>query len=225
MKQLIIAIDGPAASGKSTTARLLAQHLGYIYIDTGAMYRAVTLVILRKRIAIDDQATITKIAQKLDIQLKMRKKKLQTFLDDEDVSEAIRTPEIDEVISLISSYKQLREIMVEKQRQIAQAGGIVMDGRDIGTVVLPNAQIKIFMNADLDSRAKRRYEELHEKGIVSSLKQIKNEIEQRDHLDSTRETSPLMPATDAHIIDTTNLTIDEQVNAVLDIIRGYNPYY
>ena len=225
MKRLIIAIDGPAASGKSTTARLLAQHLGYIYIDTGAMYRAVTLAILRKRTAIDDQATITKIAQKLDIQLKMRKKKLQTFLNDEDVSDAIRTPEIDEVISLISSYKQLREIMVEKQRQIAQAGGIVMDGRDIGTVVLPNAQIKIFMNADLDSRAKRRYEELHEKGIVSSLKQIKNEIEQRDHLDSTRETSPLMPATDAHIIDTTNLTIDEQVNAVLDIIRRYNPDY
>jgi cytidylate kinase len=224
-KKLVIAIDGPAASGKSTTARLVAQHLGYIYIDTGAMYRAVTLAILRKEISLDDQAAITAIAKNVQIELKMDQKKLKTFLDGEDVSEAIRKPEIDEVISLISSYKSLRDIMVDKQRRIAESGGIVMDGRDIGTVVLPDAHIKIFMKANLASRARRRYDELHEKGIVSSLNRIRDEIEQRDHYDSTRENSPLKSATDAHILDTTNLTIDEQVRAVLDIFNGYKPDY
>ena len=221
-RNLVIAIDGPAASGKSTTARLLAQHLGYMYIDTGAMYRAVTLAILRRHINLGDQEAVIRIVLEINIQLKMKENGLRTFLNDEDVSEAIRAPEIDEVISIISSNIRLREIMVEKQRKIAQAGGIIMDGRDIGTVVLPNAHIKIFMQADLDSRAKRRYEELCEKGIKTPLTKIKNEIELRDHLDSTRETSPLIPATDAHIIDTTHLSIDEQVHAVLNIIHDYN---
>lgn len=225
-RNLKIAIDGPAASGKSTTAKMLANRLGYLYIDTGAMYRAVTLAFLRSKIALDDVAAIVDLIDGIEIELKQKKNCIHTYLNKEDVSEEIRLPKITAVISQLSAYAQIREIMVKKQRILAQKGGIVMDGRDIGTVVLPDADVKIFMHADIGKRAKRRYNELKDRGINVDYNEIKAEIIRRDTIDSSRNISPLKPAYDAHIIDTSELSIEQQVSQVIDIIKrieqGFN---
>jgi cytidylate kinase len=217
-KKLIIAIDGPAASGKSTTARLVAQELGYLYIDTGAMYRALTLEVLNRNISIEDEEDVVRIAREIDICLSVDNNKIRTLLNGQDVSEEIRLPRVTNVISFVSAYREVREIMKQKQRDLANDGGVVMDGRDIGTVVLPNAQVKVFMNASVEKRTDRRVKELQEKGVSVDRGTIRSEIVQRDELDSNREFAPLKPATDAHIINTSELSIDQQVRVVLDLI-------
>jgi len=214
-----IAIDGPAASGKSTTAWRVAQLLGYTYIDSGAMYRALTYCVILEKIDTNDEDRITALARKLDIQINNRDGNLRILVNDRDISEEIRLPQVDEIISKISAYREVRAILVEKQRRIAATGGIVMDGRDIGTVVLPDAEIKIFMQADLKTRARRRYEELIARGLKLDLHDIEKDIRRRDRLDSSRSIGPLKAAADAHIIDTSQLSIAQQVEQVLEIVR------
>ena len=221
-RKLKIAIDGPAASGKSTTAKLLAKRLGYLYIDTGAMYRALTLAVLRNAIKINDVSSIVELVDKIRIDIKQSRDGLHIYLNDEDVSEEIRLPKITEVISQISAYSEVRERMVKKQRLLAQRGGIIMDGRDIGTVVLEDADVKIFMKANIEQRSQRRFKELDKKGINVDLEEIKSEIERRDDLDSSRRVSPLRPAHNAYIIDTSKLSITQQVERIIDIINTIN---
>jgi cytidylate kinase len=216
---LIIAIDGPAASGKSTTAKRVADVLNYLYIDSGAMYRALTLEVIKRQVSEKDETEVVNIARDALIQLLPDKEGPRTLLNHKDVSDEIRLPEVTRIISVISAYKEVREIMTNKQRALAKNGGVVMDGRDIGTVVLPDADIKIYMDAGLDNRTDRRLKELKKKNISVQRDRIKEEIIQRDFIDSTRDVAPLKPADDAIIIDTSNLTIDEQIQKVIDIVR------
>lgn len=213
-KKIRIAIDGPAASGKSTTARLLSKKLGYLYIDTGAMYRAATLAVLRAEIDVHNEQAVERCVRNIKITLRIINGEQRTYLNDQDVSDLIRTPEINNVISIISSYPKVRQILIEQQRALAKDGGIVMDGRDIGTVVLPDAELKVFLVASLEERTHRRQKELEKQGIHLSLAEIKEEIARRDKLDSERDMSPLRKASDAHELDTTSLTIDQQVEII-----------
>jgi cytidylate kinase len=219
--KLRIAIDGPAASGKSTTAKLVAKKLSYLYIDTGAMYRAVTLAALQKRVNLDDGTSLTRLAEKCEILLKEDNDRIVTLLNNQDVSEQIRSPEVTRAISTVSAHKDLRALMVKKQQQLAAGGGVVMDGRDIGTHVLPDAEIKVFMVAGIKERAKRRYHELQAKGVKTSLDEITADIERRDRMDATRATAPLTAAKDAIHIDTSMLTIAQQVDKVLQLVSDY----
>lgn len=214
--KISIAIDGPAASGKSTTARLLAKKLGYIYIDTGAMYRAATLAVLRSGVDMAEEKAVESCVKKNRIQIRLEKGEQITLLNDENVNQFIRSPEINEVISQLSSYEAVRREMVTQQRQLAQAGGVVMDGRDIGTVVLPQAELKVFMIASIEARAQRRMQELQNNGLKVSFEQIVKEIENRDHLDSSRDHSPLKKAADARELDTSDLDIAQQVDIIYD---------
>ncbi len=213
-KKIKIAIDGPAASGKSTTARLLAKKLGYLYIDTGAMYRAATLAVLRAGINVNDKEAVAHCVKNSTIGLRIERGEQKTMLNGEDVSALIRTPEINRVISIVSSYPEVRKILIDQQRALARDGGVVMDGRDIGTVVLPDAELKVFLVASLDERARRRQLELEKQGIHLSLNEIKDEIARRDKLDSERTMSPLRKAEDARELDTTRLTIEQQVEII-----------
>lgn len=215
MRKIIIAIDGPAGSGKSTTARLVAQRLGYTYIDTGAMYRALTLKVIQSGIDPNDENEIAKLAENTRIELFYRNGDLKVLLDGEDVTEKIRSPQVTSLVSLVSAHPKVRETMVKKQRELGKNGGVVMDGRDIGTVVFPEADLKIFMKADVKERARRRQKEMESQGFYVELDELIKEIEERDKFDSTREVAPLKKAKDAIEIDTTNLTIEEQVEIVL----------
>ena len=219
---LVIAIDGPAASGKSTTARRVAERLGYTYIDTGAMYRAVTLAALRRGLDPSDEAAVSALANALQIAFVRNPGtgNLQTLLDSEDVSQEIRTPQVTRNVSLVSSYAGVRGPVVALQQRMGEQGGVVMDGRDIGTVVFPNADLKIFMVANLDARAARRHVELQHQGTAIGLDNLANELAERDRQDSTRHHSPLRKADDAVEIDTSGLTIEEQVEKVLALVAS-----
>lgn len=221
-QNLVIAIDGPAASGKSTTARKVAQILNYLYIDTGAMYRALTLEVLNRKISEKNETEVVKVAKETSIQLVSGSDGPRTLLNGKDVSAKIRMPEITRIISTISAFKEVRQIMKLKQRELAQNRGVVMDGRDIGTEVLPEADIKIFMVASTDKRTDRRVKELQEKRVPVDRESIKAEIIRRDLIDSTRDVAPLKPAEDAIIIDTSNLTIADQVQKVIDIVTQFS---
>ena len=225
MKRVVIAIDGPAASGKSTTARLLAERLGLLPVDTGAMYRAVTLRVLELGVDPHDEARVTEIARHLKIRQEFQEGTVRTFVDDRDVSEEIRSPEVTRWVSLVSSYRGVREAMVAQQRAMAARGGVVLEGRDIGTVVLPNADLKVFMKASAEERARRRLRELQEKGIPATFDEVLADLQRRDRLDSSRALSPLKKAEDAIEIDTTNLTIHEQVDRIVQELRrrGLDP--
>ncbi|HVZ41483.1 MAG TPA: (d)CMP kinase [Candidatus Kapabacteria bacterium] len=216
--RLIIAIDGPAASGKSTTARLVAERLGYVYIDTGAMYRALTVAALRAGIDPGDQVRMERLADECVIELRLDdQRRLRVFLNGRDVSSDIRTPEVTACVSRVSSHAGVRRRLVELQRSIGAGGGIVMDGRDIGTVVFPDADVKIFMVADIHARAERRKAELHTLGNDVTLAGLASQLEERDRLDSTRDISPLRKADDAVEIDTSSLSIEEQVERVVGL--------
>lgn len=215
---MVVVIDGPAASGKSTTARKVAEKLGWFYLDTGAMYRAVTVKVLRNGIPLDDSKAIAETAEKMKIQLKPCKEGLKIEVDDEDVTSAIRTPEVDRAVGPVCEVAKVREILVRKQQEIGASGHVIAEGRDMGTVVFPNADLKFYMIASVDERAKRRQKDLKKQGIEISLKEIKSEIQRRDQRDSTRSNSPLMQAEDALQIDTTKLKIDEQANRIIDRI-------
>lgn len=220
MKRIIIAIDGPAASGKSTTAKLLAKKLDYLYLDTGAMYRACALQAMQQRIALEDRAAISAMMDTIDIRIEQGIEGNVIYLNNTDVSEAIRTPEASAMASAISAIPEVRIKMVELQRKLGKDGGVILDGRDIGTVVFPDAQCKFFLVADLKARAMRRFLELQAKGMDVSLEQIALDLEARDTADSSRAMAPLKPAEDAIRIDTGKLSIKGQVNKLWKIIRA-----
>ncbi len=216
MKQIIIAIDGPAGAGKSTIAKQVAQKLGYVYIDTGAMYRAVTWALLQTGGPVTD-ADATEIARKLPLVFRPANGVNQVFVGDKDVTEAIRTLEVSQNVSKVAAIGGVRKALVELQRKMGSQGGVVMDGRDIGTVVFPRAQLKIFLTATVQERAWRRYQELTEKGMACDLKEMEKRIAERDALDETREISPLRCAADAVYLDSTNLSIPEVVAKILEL--------
>lgn len=217
MKKINIAIDGPAGAGKSTVARLVASRLGYVYIDTGAMYRALAWKALQRKVASDDGAVLLSLLQEITIRLVPTEDGNQVWVDDTDVTEMIRTNEVTAVVSTISQHQEVRAHMVKKQQQLAKNKGAILDGRDIGTCVLPQAELKIFLIATVEERAKRRYEENCQKGIPSDYSSILQDIKERDRKDETREFSPLVKASDAIEIDTTNMTIEEVVDRTYEL--------
>lgn len=221
MKKMNIAIDGPASAGKSTIAKKVAEKLGYIYLDTGAMYRTLTYAALSNGVDLQDGEALHKLLQGIRITFSTAAEEQQhVFLNDEDVTEAIRSEEVTQNVSLVSSFAEVREEMVSRQKSIARSGGVVMDGRDIGTVVLPDAEVKIFMTATAEERALRRYKENLAKGMTASLEELTEDMKRRDHLDSTRAVSPLKKADDAIVLDSTHLEIDEVVQRILGIIEA-----
>lgn len=223
MKKITIAIDGHSSCGKSTMAKDLARELGYTYIDTGAMYRAVTLFAMRKGLFAEDGTIDTETLQGLMGEVSIAQKNIEgktiTFLNGEDVEKEIRSLEVSSHVSPIAALPFVREKMVEQQREMGREGGIVMDGRDIGTVVFPNSELKIFVTASAEVRAQRRYKELIEKGMPASYEDILKNVTERDYMDSHRAVSPLRPADDAVILDNSNLTIAEQKQWLLDLVE------
>lgn len=217
MKPLQIAIDGPAGAGKSTIAKMIADKLNLLYLDTGAMYRACALY-LKRNGAVDDDEKIAVLLPQMELKFDESGKRIS--LNGEDVSAEIRTPEVTELTSQVSAKAEVRECLVKMQQQIASARAVIMDGRDIGTVVLPEAQVKIFLTATAEARAKRRLADLAQKGIASDYETVLNDIIKRDEQDTTREHSPLKCAHDAVIIDTSNLNIDEVIKNILAIIKN-----
>ncbi|MCT0056888.1 (d)CMP kinase [Lactococcus lactis subsp. lactis] len=212
MKKIQIAIDGPASSGKSTVAKIIARNLDLIYLDTGAMYRVATFVALQKET--DDAKEIIEFIEKNPISFMNGQKGQEVLMGSENVTEVIRTNEVTNTVSKISAMTEIREFMVAEQQRIAKNGGIIMDGRDIGTVVLPKADLKIFLVASVDERAERRYKENLSKGIPTDLERLKIEISERDRKDSTRAISPLKQAEDAILLDSTGKTINEIVQFI-----------
>lgn len=217
-KNIQIAIDGPAGAGKSTIAKIVAERLNYTYIDTGAMYRALTLKALKEHINLENAESVTDLLLKTAIELKPSVQGQLVYLDGQNVSKEIRSNEVTGNVSKVASHATMREIMVERQRQMAERGGVVMDGRDIGTAVLPNAELKIYMSATVEERARRRYEDNKQRGIESSLENLQEEIALRDKLDSEREASPLTQAPDAIFLDTTELSIKQAADAILNLV-------
>ena len=218
-KSFIIAIDGPASSGKSTSAMLVAQKLGYLYIDTGAMYRAITLLAIENNV-LNNSDEVIALANASKIDLVYTAGTTKVFLNARDVTEDIRSKEVNKFVSPISKISGVREVLVKKQRILAQNNsGIVMEGRDIGSVVFPDADLKIFLTASIEQRTVRRVKEYDSKGIKVSIKEIKSNLESRDKIDSSRENSPLIKAPDAFEVDTSKVTIEQQVEIILEKVR------
>lgn len=217
MKRVVVAIDGPAAAGKSTVSKAVAKKLGYTYIDTGAMYRAFTSYVLDKGVDPKDEKASVALIPEVKIDLYPDGK---VICSGKDVTRVIREPLVSGNVSYIASYKDIRLALVELQRKMAGERSVVMDGRDIGTYVLPNADVKIFMVASVKERADRRYKENMEKGIPCTYEEIVADVENRDRIDSSRAFAPLKPAEDSVILDTSNLNIEESIQAVLDIIKS-----
>lgn len=211
-----VAIDGPAGAGKSTIAKLVAEKLGYIYIDTGAMYRAVAWKVLDTGAGTTDEAII-RTAEKLHVSLRFVGDNVRVFADDTDVTEKIRTPEVTALVSQVAQLGPVREKMVELQRGMAKDGGVVMDGRDIASNVLPNADVKIFLTASIEERALRRWKEMKAKGYEEPMEKLAAEIVARDKADSERAISPLVRVPEATLLDTTGMTIDEVVQKVMEL--------
>ncbi len=217
-----IAIDGPAGSGKTTTAKLVAKKLGLTPIDTGAMYRAVALMCIREGIDIHNESEVVRIANEVNVDQKFEDDELKTFLNGENVTEKIRTKDVSRIVSIIAKYKGVRKRLVKLQREMAKRGGVVIEGRDIGLVVIPDADVKVFMKANLEQRAKRRLKELKDKHINISFDEVLKELSKRDAIDSNREHSPLKIPEDAIIIDTTNTTVEEQVSIIIKEVQNKN---
>ena len=215
---ITVSIDGPAGSGKSTTARLVAEQLGFLYIDTGAMYRAATLLVLSLGVLPQDEKAVVEVVSKSKIKLVHSEEKLKVLLNTKDVSKDIRLPKVTQFVSLISSYSGVREHLVALQREIAKNNNVVCEGRDIGTIVFSNADVKVYIDCSLEERAKRRLLDLKRTNVRTTLEEVKQDLELRDKLDSERKNSPLRIPNGAEIIDTTNLTIEEQVKRVLDLV-------
>ncbi|HDR7491616.1 (d)CMP kinase [Bacillus cereus] len=219
-KRISIAIDGPAAAGKSTVAKVVAKELSYVYIDTGAMYRTLTYAALEQKVDIENEEQLMEVVKNVNIEFQQGENTQLVFLNGQDVSEVIRTPDVTNRVSIVAKHRLVREEMVRRQQELAKKGGVVMDGRDIGTHVLPDAEVKIFMLASVEERAERRHLENLNKGFDSNLEQLKEEISQRDKLDSEREVSPLKKADDALELDTTSLSIEEVVQKIMSIVSG-----
>lgn len=216
MKLITVAIDGPAAAGKSTVAKLVAKELGFTYIDTGAMYRAFTYYVLSKGLDPKNEEEACSLIDEVDIILKPNGK---VFCNNVDVTDTIRESYISSNVSYIASYKAIRLSLVEQQRKMAKNTSVVMDGRDIGTYVLPNANVKIYQIASVETRAVRRYEENLAKGMACTLEEIEADVRRRDYIDSHREFAPLKPAPDSVLLDTSYMSIEEAKDAVLEIIN------
>jgi len=217
--ELVIAIDGPAGSGKSTVSKLVAKALGVVYIDTGAMYRALTLKAMRNKVDLKDEGALTGLAKSTEIDLKDGPGSLKVYLDGEDVAGLIRTPELTNNVKYIARVPGVREEMVKLQRSIGQRRGAALEGRDIGTVVFPDADYKFYLDADPEERARRRHKELVEAGQTVDLADIKKDVISRDESDMTRSVGALKKADDAILIDTTKLSIDEVVKKILSYIK------
>ncbi len=219
MEYISVAIDGPSGAGKSTVARAVAARMGYVYVDTGAMYRAIGLAVYRRGIAGEDTAGIIASLPTVDISLAYQDGMQHVLLNGEDVSEAIRTPEIAQYASKVSAVPEVRRFLLDVQRDMAKNSNILMDGRDIGTVILPDAPVKIFLTASAKTRAERRYRELKEKGQQVTLEGVLADIQARDRQDTTRAVAPLRQADDAVLLDTSALDLEQSIAAVLRIIR------
>ncbi len=225
-KNIQIAIDGPAGAGKSTIAKIVAESLGFTYIDTGAMYRAVTYKAMQQNIHLDDEAKLAEMLAVSSIELKPSPQGQLVFLDGENVSDAIRSNEVTSSVSQVAAHAKVRELLVAQQQKLAANGGVVMDGRDIATHVLKNAELKIFMSATVEERARRRFIDNEKRGIASSIEKLQEEIALRDKMDSEREASPLIQAADAIFLDTTELSIDAAAQGHFKIStrkNGINP--
>lgn len=218
-KNIQIAIDGPAGAGKSTVAKIVAEHLGFTYIDTGAMYRAVTYKALKENIKLNDEKKLEEMLLNTFIELKPSPNGQLVFVDGENVTDKIRSNEVTSKVSQVAAFPKIRKILVDKQQQLAQEGGVVMDGRDIATHVLKDAELKIFMSASVEERAKRRLLENEKRGIPTDFEKLKEEIALRDKQDMERDVSPLVQAKDAIFLDTTNLSIDEAAEKILQLAK------
>lgn len=216
-----VAIDGPASSGKSTAAKSIAKRMGLVYIDTGAMYRSLTLKAIERKIPVSNEDALVSLLDQTTIEFDKLDEKQIVLLDSKDVTKAIRTANVDNRVSELSSHPKIREEMVKRQQEMADSHGVIMDGRDIGTVVLPNASIKIYLNASVEERAKRRFKENEARNIETDYDQLIEDIKTRDYQDSTRQHSPLLVANDAQVIDTTNLTIEEVIKLIEEKIKKF----
>jgi cytidylate kinase len=217
--KISIAIDGPAAAGKSTVAKIIAEHYSYIYIDTGAMYRALTYKALQENVDLKDEEKVADVLSSIIIELQPSEDGQIVLVNEDNVTEIIRSNEVTNNVSIVAMHPKVRDEMLKRQRILAETGGVVMDGRDIGTHVLPDAELKIFLRATVEERAKRRHEENQKKGYTSDFEQLKLEIANRDKLDSEREVAPLRKAEDAIEIDTTALSIHDVVKRIEDYIE------
>ncbi len=218
MRKIQIAIDGPAGAGKSTVAKKLADLLGFVYIDTGAMYRAITYKALKGGIPLDSAQALTMMAENTTIEfVRTAEGKQLIYCDGQEVTEEIRNPEVSQNVSQVAQYPSVREVLVRKQQELARNQDVVMDGRDIGTVVLPQAECKIYLTASLEERANRRYQELLLKGYMEDYAKIRENLAQRDEMDKNRATGPLKIAEDAAVIDSTHLTQEEVLQKILDL--------
>lgn len=220
MTNFQVAIDGPASAGKSTIAKILATKLNYVYVDTGAMYRTITLAAKKNGIAYNDEEKIKNLLSQTEIRFEPSTPVQRVFLNDTDVTEEIRSAEVTNNVSVVASFADVRSNLVNRQREIANNNGVIMDGRDIGTTVLPEADVKIFLVASVDERAQRRYKENVAKGMTTDLETLKREIEARDYKDSHRQISPLTQAKDAILVDTTGQSIDDVVAKIANIIEN-----
>ncbi|MCS7324280.1 MAG: (d)CMP kinase [Anaerolineae bacterium] len=221
-----IAIDGPAGSGKSTIGQVLAQRLGFLYFDTGVMYRAVALAALRRSISPRDEPAVAALASTVQIEVLPPTvadgRQYTVLLDGEDVTWALRQPDVDANVSVVSAYASVRQAMVAQQRRIAQRGNVVMVGRDIGTVVMPDADVKIYLDASVEVRAQRRYKELKQRNVEVSYEEVLASMRARDELDRTRTVTPLRPADDAFIVDNTNMDVEDTLDCILSHIEHVN---
>lgn len=216
MKKIVVAVDGPAGAGKSTVSQIAADKLKFTYIDTGAMYRAVAWKTLQTKKEVTDELIISTLTD-IDINLIFENRKTRVFVNDKEVTDEIRTPEINKIVSKVAALVPVREKLTFLQRKMGEKGNVLMDGRDIGTFVFPNADVKIFLTASVEERAKRRFEELKDKGFDVNLNDIEKDIALRDKLDSEREMAPLKKADDAILLDTTGMSIDEVVAKIISL--------
>lgn len=219
MSYFNIAVDGPAGAGKSTIAKAVAAKLGFIYVDTGAMYRAMALYFLRQGIGKEEEAAISAACGQVEITIRYEDGSQQVILNEENVSSQIRNEEVGNMASATSVYLPVREKLVQLQQELAKTANVIMDGRDIGTCVLPDAQAKVYLTASSAVRAKRRYDELKEKGVMCNLEEIEQDIIERDYRDMHREHSPLKQAEDAVLVDSSDMTIEEVIDAIIEIAR------
>lgn len=218
-KKIAIAIDGPAGAGKSSISKVVANELGYLYIDTGAMYRGVTWAVLDSHVDVKNQKDVESLLPSLDLTLEPTANACKVFVKGQDVTDLIRQQQINENVSTIASYKGVREYLVERQQAMAAVGGVILDGRDIGSVVLPKAELKIYLTASVDARAKRRWLEVQGTSNEQSLEDIKNNVESRDKMDKNRDESPLLCVEDAIVVDSSNMTFDETVEHILHLVQ------
>lgn len=216
---LQIAIDGPAGAGKSTVAKIVASQLELFYVDTGAMYRAIAYKVLKNEIPLDDEVRVSEVAKSIEVVFDHSEKRI-VWCDGEDVTQEIRRPEVSRAVSIVAAYPEVRERLVELQRLEAERGGVVMDGRDIGTYVLPEADFKFFLTATPEERARRRWIELKQAGKNVTFQEVAQDMLERDRLDTEREVSPLKPAENAIILDSTGLSIDELVAEIIGLVQG-----